>query len=278
MVLWGWFAGSAGTAAACDGTRPVAEVAATLAEADRALVQLDAAAFGEATSRAADLVPCLGEPIPSPVAAALHRAMGLRAFGGRDPLAPAAFAAARRLEPGAVYPSPAVPEASPVNEAWRAVTQETLTVVTLPTPADGWVALDGVRTLQRVAELPVVFQQVATDGRTVTSAYLLPGEAPPPYPVAPVVPAIPAPPLVLGSAPTHPARKSLAWVTAGTGVGAAALWGLAAHGHARYVDLDDPVPDARLDGLRTRTNALAVGSFTSGVACTVSGVLLAATW
>jgi hypothetical protein len=66
--------------------------------------------------------------------------------------------------------------------------------------------------------------------------------------------------------------------TLGSGLAAAGLWGLALHGQGRYLDLEDPVPDERLDGLRSRTNALALASLGCATTAALTGALLAVRW
>jgi hypothetical protein len=281
-------------AGACDTPRDLSALVVALDEADRALAVLDAAGFDAAVARAEETLPCLAEPVTPPLAASVHRAVGLRAFGSRDPLAAPAFAAARRISPDPQFPSTQVPPESPVNEAWTAVSLEGVVSASLPTPAEGWIHLDGQRTVERPVDLPVVFQRFTSDGRIADTEYLRPGSPAPSYPiagaVAGVVAPVPAPKGKKLSLPALPGlpdlpavpevpKRTLVLSTAASCAATVTLWGLSAYGQARYLDTDrNPVPDDRLDGLRARTNALATTSVIGAGLCTASGALLAVTW
>jgi hypothetical protein len=255
-----------GVALACELPSSPAELDEALAQADQALAMLDVASFEAAAQTALDKLLCLDEPLSPEQSAVVHRVVGLRAFGRREPLAPAAFAAARRAAPEVPLPQALFPADSPVNNAWSALPLDGLQVQELPAPEQGWLVLDGVRTQQKAAGLPVVLQWVREDGTIGLSRYLVQDDPQGLYPMAG------------DPRPVPRARAPLAAATLSTGTIAAALWGLSLHGHARYLDRDRPVSDDRLDGLRNRTNTLAVVSAGSAAVCAVTGVLLVVTW
>lgn len=274
--LWAW---SMTVALACDGHEDLSALSTALLDADRSLGLLDSARFEAAVDRAGMLLGCLHEPVSPAVAASLHRAIGVRAFGDRDPLAGPAFAAARRIEPAARLSLSLFPPESPVHDTWSAIPLDSLKTEPLPSPAEGRITLDGLVAVDRVVGLPVVFQRSAADGTVVETVYLLPGDPPPPYPTGRVARVRSTVERTTASSPTAgDGHAPLLATAAASGVAAASLWGLAVHGRSRYVDLDDPVPDPELDGLRTRTNALALGSITGAGVCVVSGALLVARW
>jgi hypothetical protein len=258
--------GLARAALGCEQPASPAELDEALARADQAMAVLDVPAFEAAAQTALDRLACLGEPLTPEQSAVVHRVVGLRAFGRREALAPAAFAAARRAAPEVPLPQGLFPADSPVSNAWSALPLDGLQLQELPAPEQGWLVLDGVVTGERAVGLPVVLQWVREDGAVGLSRYLEQDGAPGLYPVA--------------GEPRRGvrARAPLAATTAGTGALAATLWGLSLYGHARYLDLDRPVGDDRLDGLRTRTNTLAVASAGSAALCAVSGLLLVVTW
>ena len=252
---------------ACDETLHSTDLDAIITEAHQHLEALDADSFQTAVQRARAVVACVKDPIPAGTVAALHRIVGIRAFSAREPLAEAAFAAARRIEPGYELPRAQFPPDSPLAEVYAAFDLDGLRTVVLDVPPNGWVTLDGRADLTLAPDLPVVYQHFIGGGTAVSSGYALPGE-----PIPGLTPAAPA------------ARRKrrpgvpLAIAAGAAGLLGASTWGLAAHGRSRYLSLTDPVPDDQLAGLRTRTNALVLisgGSFAIGAAL---GVTSAAAW
>ncbi|MEQ1568536.1 MAG: hypothetical protein ABMA64_23060 [Myxococcota bacterium] len=249
--------------AACERGDPRA-LQEALEAADRALAVLDVPAFDVAVERALTELPCVEAPIDPALAAAVHEVVGLRAFGRRDPSAAAAFAAARRTDPSRPPPSERFPA---VGEAWGALSVGDVPTEPLPAPAEGWLAVDGARATERPAGLPVVLQWFHADGTVGGAAYVWAGGAADLYPAAPSV-----------EPPERRGRTALAWTTAAAGGVAVTTWGLSLAGRARYLDLDRPVPDAELDGLRARTNGLALTSGGAAAVCLASGIALAVAW
>lgn len=260
-LVW-WLIGV--RASACD--EDLEALGATLDAAERSVAELDSARFETSMERVREVLGCLREPVTPAIAARLHRAVGVRAFAARGPLAAGAFAAARRIEADWPLSETLFPAESPVREAWSAISLDSPRIRVLPDPTTGWLVLDGTRGVERAVDLPVVFQRVEADGSVTSSAYLLPGEPTPLYPTG-------APPSTRSD---H--RAPFAVTAVASGVAAAGLWGLSVHGRDRFLDLGDPVPDHRLDGLQTRTNALTVSSAVSAGLCVASSALLVATW
>lgn len=250
--------------ATCDRGVPVSEVLDALDAAETALLALDVEGFRAGLARAEAILPCVRDRLEPSVIAEVHRLWGLRAFGDRDPLAPAAFAAARRLEPAWRFPEALIPTGSPVLEAYTALDPSDRATLPLDPPAHGELLVDGRAQLERPQDWPVLVQHLTPEGVGFT-AYLRPGAPLPAYEVA---------------RPLAATRRNRLAVGAGSALLlGGALYGLALHGHARYLDVEDrPVPDYRLPGLRTRTNALVVASAVTTLAAAGTGVAVAMAW
>lgn len=264
---------------ACEAPTGLPDLAGALDAAEEALSVLDIAAFQARVAEAEEALRCLDEPVGRHDAARLHRATGLRAFGARDDLAPAAFAAARSLEPAYMFPRSLVPRGSPVIEAYLSLPLDALDRSLLPVPRDGWIHLDGLPSLERPAALPTVYQRFGSDGAVRQTAYLLPGADPDAYEEAARGTEMLVG-IVVDTGPTwwQRQRVPLAVATGSAAAVTVGLWGLSRHGRSRYLDTtDQPVPDAELDGLQARTNALAVGSGVALGLTGASGILLLTT-
>lgn len=240
----------------------MSDLSTHLVEADRALVVLDMPRFEGALDQAIGALDCVTEPIPPALAALLHRSIGIRAFSQRREDAVSSFAAARRADPALTLPEDIFPPRSPVSDAWGAIPLGVLPLEPLPEPADGWLLVDGERASARRAALPALLQWQDSEGQIGLTSYLDPGEPASGYPVA--------------KESVHPARRPwLAAATIGTGLLTIGSWSVAAAGHRRYLDLERPVSDESLDGLRARTNTLALTGAGSAGVCVVAGLLLA---
>lgn len=255
--------------ASCDRDVPKAEVLDRLDRAETALLELDVEGFRARMAEAEALLPCVRERLEPSVVAELHRLWGLRAFGDRDPLAPAAFAAARRLEPAYRFPETLIPTGSPVLEAYAALDPSERATTPLPPPARGELLVDGRPELERPADWPVLVQHLDPESAGFT-AWLMPGSPVPAYDTAGPL------------AARDPGARRRLRLAAGAGsalVVGGVLYGFALHGHARYLDVDHrPVADDRLPGLRARTNALVVASAVSTLAAAGAGVAVAMSW
>lgn len=136
----------------------------------------------------ADL-PCLGEAVHPAVAAAIHRALGLRAFlDRRNPEAKPArlyFAAARNAEPNYTFPPDVVGPDDPVYREYVAVPVGAGRVdeVVPQTPRKTY--FDGTPTTRRPAEWPTIYQLLDERDRALATAYLMPGDSIPGVATAP---------------------------------------------------------------------------------------------
>lgn len=241
-----------------------------LDRAETALTELDVDAFRRGVQEAEALLPCVQDRLPPALIAEFHRFWGLRAFGDRDPLAAAAFAAARRLEPSYRFPETLIPTGNPVLNEYTRLDPGERAVVAVEPPARGALLFDGQESTERPAEWPVVVQHLTGSGVDFT-AFLLPDRPLPDYLTLSEAP----PPQIQVRSYRKPLLIGTASAMALTGV----LYGVALHGHARYVDTErNPLPDDVLPGLRTRTNALVVVSAVTATAAVGGGVALALTW
>jgi hypothetical protein len=202
---------SPGTArAACPDRVSVAALEAHLGAAERAYTDLDGAGLAAALDQLGLDLPCLGEVVPSPVAARYHRDLALLAWAeGREADARAELAALARLEPGITLPPELVPAGHGLHDALAAARPATPTPV--PPPRDGELWFDGVAAASRPGEPTIA--QLLQGGRPAFTERLAVGEPLPAYDVA-------APP----PAPTA-ARRHLGLAAAAAGAGVAAYAG-----------------------------------------------------
>lgn len=244
-------------AAAADCPEPVdtTDLERAIAEAEHTFASLEVDAFKQATDRLRDLLPCLEDPLTRQLAADVHRWLGVRAFGDRDPEASAAFAAARSIDPDHRFPPSMVPPGNPLLDAWAEIDLGVRTVALAPPPAAGSLQFDARTTLERPVSWPTLFQRLDADGAVVETAWLRPDDPLPAYPVAPLLP-----PVAL-----EPRRRTPLLVGAVVaGVVTGVTYGLAGASHAAFEDPSTPPRD--LGPLRDRTNGLVIASVVGGAA------------
>ena len=232
------------------------------------------------------LVPCLMEPVDPELAALVHRMMGLGSFIERDQdRAREAFAAARVLQPDFSWPETLIPWGHPLLGLYQANPIDGGTFQTVPTPAAGWVYMDGRPSEPRPLEWPAILQVSDAEGAIQLSAYLWPDQPLPDYGVEPVTELLPVPvpsadlqpgiPVTVAATSTTVRTGPRRWmlVTAGGAVAASGvLYALAARSNDTYWDPNTPY--AELDAARSRTNGLVLAS--AGVAGVALGTGVAA--
>jgi hypothetical protein len=238
-----------------------------LGAAESALAGLNLAQFRANLKSADQMIPCLDERIPPPVAATYHRFYGIRAYGDRDPIAEKAFSAARYLEPGYSFSRALIPEGNPVRKAFDEVAFDPRPDELLEAPQAGSIYMDGSRSLRRPTAWPTLMQWIETDTVQFT-AYLKPSDELPVYPLASETR------LSRGRDPSMP----LVVAAAGSAVVAASLYGVAMLNQHRYKNLENPVPDEDLAGLRRTTNGLVIASGVTATAAVGAGLVVVATW
>lgn len=274
---------------------------AELAEAERGYRELDATGFEDALDGAALDLPCVVDPLPPVDIARWHGLLLLRQYtDGRQAEAARSLAAARAAVPGWTVPADLLPAGHELRALAPAPESPTVPV---PTPLDAATWFDGRPSAARPTERATVLQVRRTaDGRVTTTAWLLPSDplpgwpvAPPPPVPAPPVPApapvvaapLPAPAPTQVSTPSEARRRPSAAAIGAlvlTGLGAAAGGGLAAGASAAEATFWSDSPE-RLgwDGDRLAAQAKTVGSLTTaslgcfGLAAG-AGVVALVTW
>jgi hypothetical protein len=252
----------------CPSPVSVADLETVIGEAEASLSKLDVKGFKGLVEGAEAMVPCLNAALPKQDAAALHRLVGIRAVGNRDPVAPRAFAAARWLEPNYRFSKALLPDNNPIRRVYDNAPWQERATEPISRPDTGAVYVDGVAASDRPISWPAVVQWVDGEQSVQFSAYLQPGNPLPEYPewVAPEV-------------PTRKAPVALVALSIGAGVASGALYGVATMQEARYKGtLNDPVPDSELADLRRSTNTLVVASAVTGTAALGTGVALVVAW
>lgn len=269
--------------AACDALVPVADLRATVKTAESAFARVDVDRFLAASSRLEVQVPCLGEPAPPDLVAAVHRITGLRAFVGRNnERAQLAFASARAVAPDYRFPETMLPPGHPALADYVALAPTGATEP-VPPPAQGELRFDGQPGFERPAERPTLVQLLDPGEAVVETAYLWPGVGMLLYDTAAVAVSVPAaaleapapPPLEVVPPPRpRPARQGpngakigLFAGAGGAAVAAGLLYGLASSAEATWADPTTPYED--LGALRARTNTLATAA--SGCAVVAAG-------
>jgi hypothetical protein len=208
------------------------------------------------------MLPCLMEAVPAGTVADLHRTLGLRAFGDRDPDgASREFAAARLVEPGYRLGPLIAPPGHPITDAYVALDLKDQSWAAFAESPTGTILVNGTSSRRRPRDLPVLLQVVNYDGHIEHSLYLRPTDAVPVWLVE-------APDWV-GKGNAHRLRRATLQAAAATAAASGVLYVLAARTEARY--LDDGTPYAQLESLRARANTLTLASGTAGAVAVVAG-------
>lgn len=279
MIAW-WLALAAHAGTVCSEGSDTTDLTNAIVDAEVSFSDLDIVAFKASTDHIRALLPCLEDPLTRHLAAEVHRYLGIRAFGDRDPDADLYFAAARAIEPDYEFPPSLIPEGNPVRTAYRAYDLAQARTLPVPEPATGSLQFDARTTLERPAAWPTIWQRLDEDGAVVATDYLLPAEAMPAYPVRQVrivrVAPMDPPPPTESRAPSPPLRTPLLIGTVTAAATTGVLYGLAGVAHGAFHD--PSTPDANLDALRGRANRMTVGSAVAGLATVSLGIGLATTF
>jgi len=258
----------------CETESNSTELSAAVAEAEGTFASLDMAAFKAATDRIQTVLPCMVDPVPSNVAAEVHRYLGIRAVGDRDlEVAAQRFAAARVLEPDYDFPLSLIPEGNPVRTAYTRLSLDDPQYEDVPPPADGgYLQFDGRISDQRARAWHTLVQRFDGTGRVVETRDLSPSD---PLPVYPVRVAGPVEPGTVDE-PEADRPKALLAATVAMGLTSAVLYGAAGLTEARFKD--PATPDDRLDPLAKQANGLVIASGVGSAAALGLGVGLAIRW
>lgn len=266
--------------AACPEPTDTADLDASLARARSTFQDLDIAAFKRATNELSEVVACLEDPLTAHLAAELHRYRGIRAFAERDTEARRTFAAARAIEPDYAFPPDLIPPGNPVLDAYTDFDLDQAAYHTVPEPSEGYMTFDGRPSMERPTSWPTVAQYFDGDGAVVFTRYLERSDAVPAYPVKQIsivrVEPDPGPQLDPDARAPSPLRTPLLVATGAAALTGVALYTAAGLSEAKFKDPD--TPDAKLDGLSGRANALAVSAGVAGGAALGLGVAVAITW
>ncbi len=247
MPIPSLYALGAAAFAACGMRTSTADLDTALAAAEKAYAELDTAEFARASIEVDFVVPCLAEAATPALAARLHRMRGLGSFADSDSdAALAAFRAARRLEPGYVFPEALLPPGFEVREIYEGLPTDPGPSERLPRPRRGEILIDGSDDRQRPTDRMVLFQHL--DGGPPTTRYLAPSDPVPWYPGV--------------------RKRQTAWigVAAGTAAAAATCYGLSWASRGALERADASWTDPQLVEVQTRTNALFFASIALGVA------------
>lgn len=263
--------------AACPAPTSTAQVLAALELAEAAYAAADPDALEQARAQAVRVLPCVQETVSRSLIARFHRTMGLAAFVAADTqAAERAFAAARHIEPGYIFPAEVVPPGNPALDHYLALSVEHPAMLPLdPPPAEGRLLLEGRPATSRAAAWPVVAQVLDGAGQVQHTAWAWPDQQLPPYPPAPS-PSSPADPLA-DADPPRPFARKLPWLL-GT-VGAAATTGaLLAVSRSTAATWQDPatVGEDQLRSLRATANSTLYASAGAAAATVALGVVTVA--
>ncbi len=233
-----------------------------LEEAEASLGALDLDGFRSATVQVEAVLPCVSEPVTRALAARIHRVRGLQHYAASEPeQRDEAFAAARSLEPAYSFPSTVVAESNPIRTSYEAAAASDEQVAQAP-PAQGELAFDGRRGIDRPAARASVYQRFDADGAVVDTAYLYSADPTPSY--------------ELLQAPDRPARPwALVAATAGASVATGVLVGL---GYSAEAAWNAASSETEADPHRTRANSLALASGGAGVLALGGTVLTVRAW
>lgn len=259
----------------CDEPADSTQLTAAVNEAEGAFTGLDIAAFKEATDRIQTLLPCMVDPIPSNVAAEVHRFLGIRAVGDRDEVqAEQMFAAARMIEPEYEFPVGLIPEGNPVRDAYSRLSLDQPLWQYVPPPADGgYFHFDGQVAGMRSRAWHALAQRFDGTGRVVDTQYLAPSDPLPQYAVLVDNPDLDS----LEGDLAKPTPTALVLAIVATGLTTGVLYGAAGLTEARFKNPN--TPDDQLDPLARRTNALVIASGVGSAATVGLGVgLIAVRW
>ncbi len=244
----------------CAEPTTTADVDGDLTQAEAAYAALDVNAFLAAMDHAAEVLPCVSDPVPRHLAARLHRFEGLRGFVQRKPTrSMAAFAAARSIEPAYVFPETLVPFGNPALQDYNALDPSSGRTVEVPEKTDGRLQFDGTVSLNRPIDRPAVLQLFSGEGGVEHTTYLWGHNEMPPYDTIapPPEPEPVAPPPPVSTAPRHPVNVPLLVATTAATVATGSLYAASWASRSAWASADDP---DRVVPLRKKTNGLVVAS------------------
>lgn len=275
------FLPAAMAAASCPAPTHAADLAAKVNSAEQAYATFEVETFASSLDEAALILPCVVDVVAPDVAAHYLRMSGLRYFIERDPThADQAFAAARALEPGYVFPETLIPAGHSVRTHYTAVDLTLVQPIVIARPRTGQLLFDGAPATTGAAGtvrpgLPAIVQVQDASGAVVETAYVLPTDPLPAYDAVPLAvtsaggvrrPLSPKVPLAIGA--------GVAAVASG------ALYALSAGSRQEFDTYREDDSIQNLSSLKARTNGEFVGALGLGMLAVAGGVgaLLVGTW
>jgi hypothetical protein len=243
--------------------------------AEDAFVRMDGDGFDRATLAVEQALGCQTEALSAIQIAAVHRVQALESFfEGDEPTTVLAFQSLLATMPGYELPLDIAPVGHPLRHTFdQAKLFSTPETFLLPEPADGWLTIDGRRTIEAPAARPFVFQRFDPQGEVQATMYVTVGVPVPPYPekTEPERP-VPAP------APVVQKRKANGWLTASglvLAAGGGVAYGLAFPARAQYDAAVYAGDEPTIRSTYTQTNvltAVGVGAVAAGTGLVLVGV------
>lgn len=164
-------------AVACDTHFTTVELRNASNRAQAALDRLKVDAYEAQVSDIEAGIPCLTTPVTSDTAARIYFLHAARAHIRREPGELYSFMLAYRDLSERPPPAPLAPQGHPIHTAWvRAGTATPTRRELLPVPMQGHLLFDGVDSLERPTERPVIAQFLRADGSVEWSRMLLPSD------------------------------------------------------------------------------------------------------
>lgn len=233
---------------------------AAMDDAEAAFSDLNLDAFHASLDALGFAVPCLGAPLAPEQAARFHRLQGLRQFlANEENAALRSFQAAQAADPSYRFPTTLVPEGHAILDLYARAATPAPTLPSAPA-LEGVVYVDGRPQAPMPTSGPALVQ-VVHQGRVLSTAYHLPGDAPS-YALA-AEPrfsmAAPERGPILGASALALRRPRF---FAGLGIGALALggWALAAQAQGTYQQPQPTWGEAELRRQERLTNGLTLGA------------------
>ena len=271
--------------AECEAQLNQADLAGTAIAARAAYEKMEIDDFKQLVNKIRTDLPCLSNVIDPFGAATIHMLFGIEHFGDRKlEDATAAFAAARNASERIQLPEEVAPLGHPLHAAFNTVPLANSPYQQLQGQNDSLLFFDGQQSSRRSQAWPTIAQLGASNSAITQTVYLLPSQPLPNAELLNSTPPSPSTDAVAGSAPSHQREPLVApklrvplLSVAGAALATTAILQITASGSAsKYWD---PSTDtAKLNDLRSTTNALNSASIATLVVGIGTGIGGALTW
>lgn len=257
---------SLASAADCLTPSRASDLAARLDAADEAYATFEVETFSSSLDEAALILPCLSDVVPPDVSAHYLRVLGLRYFIQRDPSrADLAFAAARAVDPGYVFPEAMIPPSHAIRTHYVAYNLALAPGTPVGPPREGALYFNGTAGTRRPG-WPAIVQVVNAAGAVTATQYVWPGDPLPGYDAMPVV-----------TETTSVARRKNPGIPLAIGAGVAAvasgtLYVIAAGSARDFAEFQEDDSLVGLEQRRDQTNRLVYASIGVGVLAVAGGL------